>query len=180
MAPTAGTVPPPISWAQRSDLLYVIIDVECKDIEHNVTENNFTFKGTNALDATKKYEVTLNFLNPVNPEKVTSKNIGRCIEFTIYKKESGPFWKSLTNDKTKLHFLKANFTKWKNESDDEEDNGSSNFLLNDMLAGSGMDNRFDDFNVDDDDDSDDNIPSLSQNDDDDDDKKDEEKKDQEK
>lgn len=85
-----------------------------------MTENSFTFKGTNALDGTKKYEVTLNFLNPINPEKVTSKNIGRCIEFTIYKKESGPFWNSLTNDKTKLHFLKANFAKWKNESDDEE------------------------------------------------------------
>ena len=28
------TVPPPISWAQRNDLLYVIIDVECKDIDY--------------------------------------------------------------------------------------------------------------------------------------------------
>lgn len=87
---------------------------------NRVTENSFTFKGINALDADKKYDVTLNFLNPVNPETVVSKNIGRCIEYTIYKKESGPFWKSLTNDKTKLHFLKANFTKWKNESDDED------------------------------------------------------------
>lgn len=74
------------------------------------------------MEADKKYEVTLNFLHPINPEKVTSKNIGRCVEFTIYKKESGPYWKSLTNDKTKLHFLKANFTKWKNESDDEDGN----------------------------------------------------------
>ncbi|KAM7359397.1 cytosolic prostaglandin E synthase [Cochliomyia hominivorax] len=180
MAPTAGTIPPPISWAQREDLLYVIIDVECKDIEHKVTESSFTFKGTNALDATKKYEVVLNFLHAVNPEKVTSKNIGRCIEFTIYKKESGPFWKTLTNDKAKLHFLKANFAKWQNESDDEEHQSNANFPLSDILRGSGMENSFDDFNVDDDDDSDDNIPSLSQNDEDDDDKKDEEKKDQEK
>ncbi|XP_073836296.1 cytosolic prostaglandin E synthase [Musca autumnalis] len=180
MAPTAGTVPPPVSWAQRADLLYVIIDVECKDMEHSVTENSFTFKGTNALEADKKYEVTLNFLHPVNPEKVTSKNIGRCVEFTIYKKESGPYWKSLTNDKTKLHFLKANFTKWKNESDDEDDVGGDNFMFNDMLKGGDMANRFDDFNVDDDDDSDDNIPSLSQNDEDDEDNKDAEKKDEEK
>ncbi|TMW48755.1 hypothetical protein DOY81_006180 [Sarcophaga bullata] len=173
MAPTAGTVPPPISWAQRNDLLYVIIDVECKDIDYKVTENSFTFKGINALDADKKYDVTLNFLNPVNPDTVVSKNIGRCIEYTIYKKEAGPFWKSLTNDKTKLHFLKANFTKWKNESDDEDDIGSAN-PFTDLLSGS--DNRFDDFNIDDDDDSDDNIPTLSQNDDDEDDKKDAEKK----
>lgn len=52
---------------------------------NRVTENSFTFKGVNALDATKKYEVTLNFLHPVDPERVTSKNIGRCLEFTIYK-----------------------------------------------------------------------------------------------
>lgn len=85
-----------------------------------VLENSFTFKGVNALDSTKKYQVTLNFLHNVDPQKVTVKNIGRCLEFTIYKKESGPYWKSLSTDGTKLHFLKANFAKWKNESDDED------------------------------------------------------------
>lgn len=167
---TTGTIPPPVSWAQRNDLLYVIIDVECKDIDYKVTDNCFHFKGVNALEANRKYEVTLTFLHPVDPERVTSKNIGRCLEFTIYKKQSGPFWPSLTGDKNKLHFLKANFSKWKNESDDEDDG---------LMGGSQHDNssfdwksKFDDFNVDDDD-SDDNIPSLSQNDDDenDDDKK---------
>ncbi|XP_068155614.1 prostaglandin E synthase 3 homolog [Drosophila tropicalis] len=170
---TAGSIPPPVSWAQRNDLVYVIIDVECKDIEHKVTENSFTFKGINALDASKKYEVTLNFLHSVDPEKVTNKNIGRCLEFTIPKKESGPFWPTLTTDKTKLHFLKANFAKWRDESDDEDagdskDNGMfGNFLNN---QGGDWNNKFDDFNVDDDDDeedSDDNIPSLSQTDEDD-------------
>lgn len=72
------------------------------------------------MDASKKYEVTLNFYHSVDPEKVTSKNIGRCLEFTIPKKESGPYWPTLTTDKTKLHFLKANFAKWRDESDDEE------------------------------------------------------------
>ena len=168
----AGTVPPPVSWAQRNDLLYVIIDVECKDIDYKVTENSFHFKGINALDVSKKYDVTLNFLHPVDPERVTNKNIGRCMEFTIYKKESGPYWSSLTNDKTKLHFLKANFSKWKNESDEEDDDlgggmGSpfDNLMGNQGMGGMDWNNKFDDFNVDDDDeDSDDNIPTLSPND----------------
>ncbi|TDG52072.1 hypothetical protein AWZ03_001353 [Drosophila navojoa] len=165
---TASSIPPPVSWAQRSDLIYVIIDVECKDIEHKVTEKTFTFKGVNALDASKKYEVTLNFYNSVDPEKVTSKNIGRCLEFTIPKKENGPYWPTLTTDKTKLHFLKANFAKWRDESDEEDggdakDNGMfSNFLNS---PGGDWNNKFDDFNVDEDDDSDDCIPSLSQNED---------------
>ncbi|XP_034487828.1 uncharacterized protein CG16817 [Drosophila innubila] len=163
----AGSIPPPVSWAQRNDLVYVIIDVECKDIEQKVTENSFTFKGVNVLDASKKYEVTLNFLHSVDPEKVTSKNIGRCLEFTIPKKESGPYWPTLTTDKTKLHFLKANFTKWRDESDDEEDPKDNGMFGNLLNSPSGdWNNKFDDFNVDEDDDSDDNIPSLSQNDED--------------
>ncbi|ALC45714.1 CG16817 [Drosophila busckii] len=165
---TAGAIPPPISWAQRNDLVFVIIDVECKDIEHKVTDNSFTFKGVNALDGSKKYDVTLNFYHSVDPEKVTSKNIGRCLEFTIPKKESGPFWPSLTTDKTKLHFLKANFAKWRDESDEEEDPKDNGMFGNFLSGSSGGDwnNKFDDFNVDeDDDDSDDNIPSLSNQDD---------------
>lgn len=175
MSSTAGIVPPAVSWAQRNDLLYVIIDVECKDIDYKVTENSFHFKGVNALDLSKKYEVTLNFLHPVDPERVTSKNIGRCLEITIYKKDSGPYWPTLTGDKTKLHFLKANFSKWKNESDEEDDDMTGGqFDL--MKPPNDWNSKFDDFNVDDDD-SDDNIPSLSQNDDDD---EDDEKNDKEK
>ncbi|KAH8404224.1 hypothetical protein KR215_000393 [Drosophila sulfurigaster] len=167
--PHFSSIPPPVSWAQRNDLVYVIIDVECKDIEQKVTDNSFTFKGVNALDASKKYEVTLNFLHAVEPEKVTSKNIGRCLEFTIPKKESGPYWPTLTTDKTKLHFLKANFAKWRDESDDEEADPKDNGMFGNLLNSPGGDwnNKFDDFNVDEDDDSDDNIPSLSQNDEDD-------------
>jgi len=170
MSATAGTVPPPVSWAQRNDLLYIIIDVECKDIDHKVTDRTFHFKGVNVLD-NKKYDVTLTFLHPVEPERTTCKNIGRCLEFTIYKKENGPYWPSLTADKTKLHFLKANFSKWKNESDDEDDVNSSMPFEN-LMSNPAMDwnNKFDDFNVEDDD-SDDNIPSLSQNDEDDEDEK---------
>ncbi|XP_039490536.1 uncharacterized protein CG16817 [Drosophila santomea] len=170
MSAAAGSIPPPVSWAQRNDLIYVIIDVECKDIEQKVTENSFTFKGVNVLDASKKYEVTLNFLHEVDPEKVTSKNIGRCLEFTIPKKAAGPYWSSLTTDKTKLHFLKANFAKWRDESDDEEGEQKDNGMFGNYLNSPGGDwyNKFDDFNVDDEEeDSDDNIPSLSQNDEDD-------------
>jgi len=177
MSTTTGTIPPPVSWAQRNDLVYVVIEVECTDIEHKVTENSFTFKGINVLDPSKKYDVTLNFFHEVNPEKVMSKNIGRCMEFTIYKKESGAYWPSLTSDKTKLHFLKANFAKWTNEPDEEDEESrppGGNFM-------DPMPNfeEFNDFNLDDED-SDDNIPSLSQNDEDEDDVKDEKKEEVEK
>ncbi|XP_055906693.1 uncharacterized protein CG16817 [Eupeodes corollae] len=163
MAPVVSH--PPVSWAQRNDLLFVTIDVECKDIDYKVTENSMKFSGKDALDSNKEYDLQLNFLKNVDPEKVSSKNIGRCLEFTIYKKESGPYWSSLTNDKTKLHFLKANFNKWKDESDDEDPENALEAEWPNYLQPSSDLKDFADFE--DDDDSDDNIPSLSQNDEDD-------------
>ncbi|XP_037948468.1 uncharacterized protein CG16817 [Teleopsis dalmanni] len=172
MTSASGTIPPPVSWAQRHDLLYIVIEVECKDIEQKVTETSFQFKGVNVLDASKKYDVVLNLLHPIDPERVTSKNIGRCVEYTIYKKNSGSYWPSLTTDKTKLHFLKANFAKWKNESDDEDGDGQAPDSNFDFLQGDDWSNKMNalnNFDMDEED-SDDNIPSLSQNDEDDDEK----------
>lgn len=83
------------------------------------TEDTFHFKGT-SVDSQKHYEVTINFLHKINPDKIAAKNTTRCIEFVIVKAAPGPYWTSLTNDKKKPHFIKADFNKWKDE-DDEED-----------------------------------------------------------
>lgn len=63
----------------------------------------------------------LNFYSKINPEKILTKNNSRVYEFVIYKKqESQDYWPKLTNDKHKLHFLKVDFNKWKNEGSDDE------------------------------------------------------------
>lgn len=84
------------------------------------TEDTLHFKGS-SVDTSKEYEVTINFLHKINPENVTSKNTARCIEFTIKKAEAGPYWASLTNDKKKPHFLKADFNKWRDEESDYDE-----------------------------------------------------------
>lgn len=77
------------------------------------------FKGVDS-SSNQKYEVTLNFYNKINPDNILTKNNSRVYEFVIYKKESGDYWPKLTNDKQKLHFLKVDFNKWKNEGSDDE------------------------------------------------------------
>lgn len=72
-------------WAQRSDIIYLTVTVECKDIEYKFTDDSMYFKGVGISEANKTYEVTLNFLNKINPDKVINKNTARCIEFTITK-----------------------------------------------------------------------------------------------
>lgn len=89
-------------------------------LKNRFTEDSLHFKGV-SVDETRHYEVTLNFLHKINPEKVATKNTARCIEFCIAKAESGPYWTSLTSDKKKPHFLKADFNKWRDEDSDNEE-----------------------------------------------------------
>lgn len=83
------------------------------------------FKGI-GVDTNKPYEVTLHFLHKINAENVTTKNTARCIEFTIKKANAGPYWASLTNDKKKPHFLKADFNKWRDEESDYDEGNFCN------------------------------------------------------
>lgn len=130
------------------------------------------FKGVGSPE-NKHYEVTINFLNKIVPDKVVSKNITRCIEFTVPKAdEASGFWPKLTTDKGKLAWLKVDFNKWKDEDDegDEEETGG-NFgdfgNMDDMLknlappkagGGDGSKPAFDD--SDDEEDSDQDIPPV--------------------
>ena len=52
----------------------------------------------------------------------------RVIEFALEKKEEGPYWDRLLADKTKQHWLKIDFNKWKDEdeSDEEGEGGQGN------------------------------------------------------
>lgn len=79
----------------------------------------------------------MNFYKKVNPDKVTSKNCGRCYEFIITKADSkSEYWPSLLSDKKKPHYLKVDFNKWKDEgSDDEPEDGAPGF--NDPTGGMG-------------------------------------------
>lgn len=162
------TVPPPMEWAQRADILYVTVSAECKDADYKFTEDTLYFKGS-SVDTGKKYEVTLHFLHKINPENVTTKNTARCIEFTIKKAASGPFWASLTNDKKKPHFLKADFNKWRDEESDYDEEegadaggfGNMQEMFANLNSGAASKPNFDDFDEEEKEDSDDEeIPNL--------------------
>ena len=45
----------------------------------------------------------------------------RCIEFALEKKEDGPYWDRLLKEKTKRHWLKIDFNKWKDEDESDEE-----------------------------------------------------------
>jgi cytosolic prostaglandin-E synthase len=87
------------------------------------TDDSLFFKGI-GLPENKHHEVKINFYKKINPEKVMSKNCGRCYEFVITKAETtSEYWPSLTTDKKKPHWLKVDFNKWKDEGSDEDSDG---------------------------------------------------------
>lgn len=51
----------------------------------------------------------------------------RIIEFTLNKKDKGPFWPYLTKEKVKYHWLKVDFDKWQDENDSDSDGNLNNF-----------------------------------------------------
>jgi prostaglandin-E synthase len=86
--------------------------------------------------------VKINFYKKINPDKVASKNSGRCYEFVITKADTeSEYWPSLTNEKKKPHWLKVDFNKWKDEgSDDEPEGGDPMGGMGGMGGGGGMGN----------------------------------------
>lgn len=145
--------------------------MECPNPDFKFTEDTMYFKGV-GLPEKKTHEVTINFYSKINPDKIISKNTSRCIEFVISKADTkASYWPKLTNDKTKPHWLKVDFNRWKDEgSDDEREEGDNAMSLDDMLR-TANDNKlsFDDLDEDQDDSDDEAMPGLTED-------KDEEKK----
>lgn len=57
----------------------------------------------------------------------------RSIEFFLRKKEEGPYWPSIFKDKKKVHWLKIDFNRWRDEDDSEpEENGEESQDLDEV------------------------------------------------
>jgi len=143
MSATTVSSAPAVIWAQRNDVLFVTFNVETKDPEIKLTDDSLFFKAI-GLPEKKHHEVTINFYKKINPEKVVSKNSGRCYEFIINKADTASeYWPSLTNDKKKPHWLKVDFNKWKDEGSDDDSEGTPGMGA---MGGGGMGDGMGNFN----------------------------------
>ncbi|XP_015601246.1 prostaglandin E synthase 3 isoform X1 [Cephus cinctus] len=166
--------PPPVMWAQRSNVLYVTICLEdCKDPTLKIEAEKIYFKGVGGTER-KLHEVTINLYKEIDPEKTIQSLKGRNYELVLTKKEDGPYWPRLTKENKKFHWLKSDFNKWKDEDDSDDEGGmeGSGRDLEDMmrqmggLGGAGDSKpNFDDLDdigeeADDSDSDDDEMPDL--------------------
>jgi len=115
-----GLPPAPVTWAMRPESVFLTICVpDCKDVTVNISETTVYFKGTDADN--KTYENNMELYEEVDVEKSKKAIRDRNIEVLLIRKEKGAYWPRLLKTKDKQHWLKVDFSKWKDEDDDEED-----------------------------------------------------------
>jgi len=138
MAAKVDSLHAPVLWAQRKDKLYVTIALDdVKDPQIKLTETQLTFKGRGSVEK-KCYENTIEFFKPVDPEESKYAVLPRNIPFMIKKKDvEEAFWPRLLKDKTKMHWLKTDFNKWKDEDDSDDGDDSNDQDLESMMQKMG-------------------------------------------
>lgn len=111
---------PQILWAQRTNEIFITIDlIDIENPQIKLTENDLYFQGRS--DG-KDYEVNLKFFNKIDPEASKQSVTARNIFFIIIKKEKEqPYWPRLLETKGKIHYLKTDFGRWKDEDDEDDD-----------------------------------------------------------
>ncbi|XP_075213396.1 cytosolic prostaglandin E synthase isoform X2 [Lycorma delicatula] len=133
-------VPPPVMWAQRTNCVFMTICLEdCKNPDIKLENDKIFFKGVGGTEK-KNHEFNLTLYKEIDPEKSAKFVRDRNIELFLKKKEEGPYWPQLTKEKTKFHWLKVDFDKWKDEDDSEDEfaNGQSEDLEEMMRSMGGL------------------------------------------
>ncbi|KAJ3413797.1 Prostaglandin E synthase 3 (Cytosolic) [Chytridiales sp. JEL 0842] len=120
---TSGTIAPEILWAQRPNEIYLTINVS--DVENpkvKLEANTFTFTG---VSHGKTYEAKLELLKEIDPEESKQNISARSLYFVLAKKEKDqPYWSRLLKASGKPHFLKTDFSRWKDEDESDDEGGA--------------------------------------------------------
>ncbi|KAI1728315.1 co-chaperone protein daf-41 [Ditylenchus destructor] len=123
---------PTTLWAQRTDHIYLSIEVEDMKIsEMTVNEDSFKIKGTKGDDV---YEADLQLYGKLKGNDRRQIATDRRVELVI-PKVTAEWWPRLLKEKTKMPWVKVDFDKWKDEDEENEDAGGfdgmdfSNFAM---------------------------------------------------
>jgi len=113
---------PPVTWAQRKNLVYVNIILEdSKEPTLKIEKNKLVFKGKGGPDQ-KDHELNIELFSDVKPDDSKFIVRARGTEIVLIKEDQeASYWPRLTKEQKKYHWLKVDFSKWKDEdeSDDE-------------------------------------------------------------
>lgn len=138
----------PIKWAQRSDSLYITINIpDVKDETINLTDTELHFKGTSE---SKPYEVNIEFFQPIDSKAKGSsyKVLPRSVQMHVLKKDKGDkkekdddeeeFWPRLLKDKSlEKNQVTVDWARYVDEDEEEEGFDTSNLEGGNAMGGMG-------------------------------------------
>ncbi|OIW01415.1 hypothetical protein TanjilG_25711 [Lupinus angustifolius] len=159
---------PLVKWAQRSDELYITIELpDAQDVKLKLEpEGKFYFSATAGADKIP-YEVDIDLFDKIDVDNskanITSRNI-----FYLVTKAENKWWDRLLKQGGKLLvFLKVDWDKWVDEDEEDDskpvsdmDFGDVDFSKLNMGGGEGL--GIDDAGEDDDDDDDDDESDIEE------------------
>lgn len=117
--------PPKTLWAQRANKVFLTIELaDCLKPLITLDSDKLTFKGKSDSIQTsadhEEHQVTIEFYEPINVSESKFETKERGTEFILIK-EKPNWWPRLLKDKTKQHWLKMDFPKWKDEDETDEE-----------------------------------------------------------
>lgn len=146
----SGDVAAQTEWAIRRDKVFVSFQVEDAGKVNVVFEDdNITFSavqyemdenGKPSKKVAKVFRNDIPLYAKVLPEKCVYTQFARGIKCLLTRAEEGDYWPRLTKEKQRIHWLKVDFSRWKDEDDsDTEDKLDQDFDMNKMLGELRMD-----------------------------------------
>ena len=95
----------------------------------------FSFSGSKG---DQKYGVKIDFFDEVDPEKSRQMSTDREVVMAVHKSDSSSnYWPRLLKEKGKVHWLKTDFNRWRDEDDSSDDEGDRDKNLQDLMANMG-------------------------------------------
>ncbi|BFZ01585.1 hypothetical protein BsWGS_04624 [Bradybaena similaris] len=129
--------PPPVIWAQRKDNILLTIQLEnVSNPTITLKDSSLYFHGKGGTGNTD-HEVLMEFYKEINPDNSKYNVTGRGVVLSIAKKEGcKEYWPRLLKDTKKVHYLKTDFEKWRDEDDSDVDD-NEDFNLDEMMQSMG-------------------------------------------
>ncbi|XP_061345172.1 co-chaperone protein p23-1-like [Gastrolobium bilobum] len=157
---------PPVKWAQRSDELYITVELpDAQDLKVVLEpEGKFYFSATAGAEKIP-YEVNIDLFDKVDVNN-SKASVGARNIFYLVKKTENKWWDRLLKQGGKPPvFLKVDWDKWVDEDEEQEDNkpatdtdfGDFDFSKMNMGGGEGLDDDMADDGDDDENDTEDQV-----------------------
>jgi len=125
---------PAVKWAQRDDLVFITIQqVNITEEKVDLTPGKLSFT-CKAGPEKKEYSVDIDFHADIVVDDSSKILSTAKLFFSLKKKDNGE-WPRLLNNKTKQHWLKVDFDKWKDADESEDEEKPDNY---DMPGMQGM------------------------------------------